>query len=166
MLSIQKILCPVDFSEASWAALDVAAELAAQFGATVEVLHILPVTPGGPDLAPLAVSSMLPASEERKQEAEEHLREILAQKIDAGPTIGYHIEVRFGEAAEEIVAYARDRADLIVISTHGRTGLKHLLFGSVAEAVVRQATCPVLTVRPGVIQSAENVFQVSEQAAK
>jgi nucleotide-binding universal stress UspA family protein len=142
----KRILCPVDFSDASKAALETAADLAKRQGATLTLLHAYPV-PGYtfPDGSFVASSKML---EELAEAAKAHLDEwkTLATKLGVA---GVEAVTAVGEPAAEIVAYAKEKgADLVVVGTHGRTGLTHALMGSVAERVVRRAPCPVLTVRP------------------
>jgi nucleotide-binding universal stress UspA family protein len=143
----KKILCPIDFSDASRAALEAAADLAKRFGASLALFHAYPV-PGYtfPDGSFVASSKML---EELSSQAQRHMEEWkgLAQQLGVSRV---EVATAIGEPAHEILAFAKDQhADLLVIGTHGRTGLQHALMGSVAERVVRRASCPVLTVRPG-----------------
>jgi nucleotide-binding universal stress UspA family protein len=143
----KKILCPIDFSDASRAALEAAADLAKRFGASLALFHAYPV-PGYtfPDGSFVASSKML---EELSGQAQRHMEEWkgLAQQLGVGRV---EVATAIGEPAHEILAFAKaQQADLLVIGTHGRTGLQHALMGSVAERVVRRASCPVLTVRPG-----------------
>lgn len=146
MISIKRILAPVDLSELSEKALQYAAELAEKLGAQLTVLYVvaepaavlpdmmMPVPVAAPDLDELMVSG------------KQSLTELIASKNLS--RLNAQQEVRIGEAGEEILAAATDiKADLVVIGTHGRSGLKHLLLGSVAEEVMRHAPCPVLTVR-------------------
>ncbi|MBX6315092.1 MAG: universal stress protein [Isosphaeraceae bacterium] len=146
MLAIKSILAPTDFSQHAEKALSYACDLAEHFGATLHLLHVLPdVVPVGPD--PMLVPSFPPEyyteSEAHSQEALAHVLELLSCRAPAVETA-----VRWGDAVDGIVAYAADRSiDLIVIATHGRTGLSHVLLGSVAERIVREAPCPVLTIR-------------------
>jgi nucleotide-binding universal stress UspA family protein len=142
----KRILCPIDFSDASLAALETAAEVARRYGAKVALFHAYPV-PGYtfPDGSFVASSKML---EELTSQANRHMAEWKAKAEAMG--IG-HVEAAtaIGEPAHEILAFAKAQsADLVVIGTHGRTGLQHALMGSVAERVVRRSLCPVLTVRP------------------
>ncbi len=142
----KRILCPIDFSDASRAALQVAGEIARRYGAKVALFHAYPV-PGYtfPDGSFVASSKML---EELSGQANQHMAEW--KTLAEGMGIA-HVEVAtaVGEPAHEILAFAKAQgADLVVIGTHGRTGLQHALMGSVAERVVRRSTCPVLTVRP------------------
>jgi len=145
-IRLQKILLPTDFSKYSAASTKYACELAAKFDAELHLLHTLEThlasTPNfgfGLDL-PKYVS-------ESKAAAEKSLAGILDPKwSEARTVVKAMVE---GSPKTEIIAYARKhQIDLIVLSTHGRTGLAHVLMGSVAESVVRTAPCPVLTVRP------------------
>ncbi len=142
----KRIICPIDFSDASRAALEAAAEVAKRYGAKVALFHAYPV-PGYtfPDGSFVASSKML---DELSEQAQRHLAEWKA--IAEGLGIA-HVEIAtaIGEPAHEILAFAKaQQADLLVLGTHGRTGIQHALMGSVAERVVRRSTCPVLTVRP------------------
>lgn len=145
-IRLQKILLPTDFSTYSAAATKYACELAAKFDAELHLLHVLEThlasTPNfglGLDL-PKYIS-------ESKAAAEKSLAGVLDPKWAAGRTVAKAMVE--GSPKVEIVAYARKNSiDLIVLATHGRSGLAHVLMGSVAENVVRSAPCPVLTVRP------------------
>jgi nucleotide-binding universal stress UspA family protein len=145
MLNIEKILFATDFSPPSDHALQLALELAEKFGAELHVLHVVQ------DLAPLVGDPAITIDlsnkylAEARQYAQRALQSLPGERRPhAGRTIR---ELREGSPFVEIVRYAREMGiDLIVIGTHGRTGLKHLLLGSVAENVVRKASCPVLTV--------------------
>ena len=142
----KKILCPIDFSDASRTALETAADLARRHGASLTLFHAYPV-PGYtcPDGSFVASTKML---EELADQARRHLDEWKGIATGLGLT-SVDAATAVGEPAYEICAYAKDKAiDLVVVGTHGRTGLTHALMGSVAERVVRKAPCPVLTVRP------------------
>ena len=142
----KKILCPIDFSDASRTALETAADLARRHGASLTLFHAYPV-PGYtfPDGSFVASSKMM---EELAEAAKAHLDEWKAMAVRLGVP-GVEAVTAVGEPAHEIVAFAREqKCDLLVLGTHGRTGLSHALMGSVAERVVRKAPCPVLTVRP------------------
>jgi nucleotide-binding universal stress UspA family protein len=142
----KRICCPIDFSDASRAAMEVACDLARRFGATLTLLHAYPV-PGYtfPDGSVVASPRML---QELADQANRHLADWQRDALQAGaPAV--RVETAVGDPASEIVAWAQDKgADLLVLGTHGRTGLEHALMGSVAERVVRRARCPVLTVHP------------------
>lgn len=143
-LRLKKILVPVDFSEFAAKAVKYAARFAEQFGATLVVVHVIePVRSPESVLIP---PEMEEVNRGRLQLARSALAEFVRKQVPAG----LHTETltRLGHPVEHITSAARDfDADLIVIATHGHTGLKHLLLGSVAERVVRLAPCPVLTVR-------------------
>ena len=145
MISLKRILVPTDFSEPSRKALAYAEALAKAFGASIDVLHVVEEPPMG-----WAVEGYVPAPpayrESIVRSAEEHLRQELSVHApkDATP----REVVRLGSPFSEIVRYAKtEPIDLIVMGTHGRGMIAHLLMGSVAERVVRTAPCPVLTVR-------------------
>jgi nucleotide-binding universal stress UspA family protein len=147
MLPIDRILAPTDFSKHSEAAVRTACELAHRLGAELHLLHVLSdvVVPAGPD--PMLISSMPP---EYYREVESQARQTLDSLCPGDWPLPSKVvtEVRWGDAVDEIHAYASEKAiDLIVVATHGRTGLAHVLLGSVAERIVREAPCPVLTIR-------------------
>ena len=146
-VSIRRILFPTDFSEPAKEAQKYAMALADRFGAELHLLHVVPEV--AMPLPDSTTSWTLPAAD-LKLQVEAAERQLLH---DLGPDWAeerrtVHTAV-VGNAVEEIVKYAREHEiGLIVIGTHGRTGLSHLLLGSVAEKLVRLATCPVLTVHP------------------
>lgn len=154
MIDFKRVLAPTDFSESSEEALRQACWLAERFGAELHVLHVLTeIVPTGPD--PLMMPVMPPKF---YQDDEDKARKTLESvvKCDWGNPQSVKTAVRWGSAAEAIVDYAAEQAiDLIVISTHGRTGLSHILLGSVAERIVREAPCPVLTIRRRKIERKE-----------
>ena len=147
-MQIRSILLPTDFSECANYALSYTAELARIFGARIICVNVIePVVPtvGYTGMAePLPIADI---SEQLEDSAERELPKIAGCDECAGLDIEEVIV--HGEASSEIVRVARERGvDLIVISSHGRTGLGRILFGSTAQAVVRHATCPVLVVKP------------------
>jgi universal stress protein A len=145
-IRLQKILLPTDFSNYSAAATKYACELATKFDAELHLLHTLEThissTPG------FGMGLPLPNYiSETRAAAEKSLDEVLDPKWAAGRTVIRAVVE--GSPKLEIIQYARKQnIDLIVLATHGRTGLPHIIMGSVAETVVRSAPCPVLTVRP------------------
>ncbi len=147
MVEIRRILAPTDFSHHAEAAVAYAAGLAERLGAELHLLHVLSevVTPIGPD--PMLVSAIPPEFyTETEAQSQAALESLL--RVEWGQPTHVVCTVRWGDAIDVIHSYARDQAiDLIVISTHGRTGLGHVLLGSVAERIVREAPCPVLTIR-------------------
>jgi universal stress protein A len=147
LLAVTRILVPIDFSPSARAALEYASFLSGKLGAAIEVLHVWE-PPGyvGPDaLALLPVGSGQPGWEQTRTEVQREGETLLGR--GARPST-MSIRVESGEPSDKILEIARDgRADLIVMGTHGRTGLARLLIGSVAEAVLRRSVCPVLTLR-------------------
>jgi nucleotide-binding universal stress UspA family protein len=140
MLPLKKILCPTDFSQPSFEALSVASALATQFGAELYVLHVM--EPQEPVLGIVSVEEF-----ERARSAE--AVQSIYRQVDklAGKNLKTRPIIKSGDAATEILQTAtEEQPDLIVIATHGLTGWRHLVFGSVAEAVVNQAQKPVLTI--------------------
>jgi len=144
MLTIKKILCPTDFSGASRLAVDAAADIAAQYQAALLLVHVVPVVPALPP-NPNFVLAVPEYERELHAEAERQLS-ALAARLTARK-LAVHTVVGHGDAGHEIVRMAQAEAvDLIVIATHGTTGWQHVMFGSVAERVVRLARRPVLTI--------------------
>lgn len=138
MLPIHTILHPTDFSEHSEYAFRFACALARDYGARLVVLHVAPsaVVAFGDGIVAFPI--------------DDHQEELarLSKIQDREPKLVADIQVAEGDAVPEILRVARESAcDLIVMGTHGWTGLRRLLMGSVAEGVVRRATCPVLTVK-------------------
>lgn len=143
-MDIRKILVPVDFSTQSRAALDHAIALAKKLGASITLVHAyeIPVytLPDGAWTLPASQATAL------ADDAQKALDAILEKRADSGVPIDAKL-VR-GVAFDEIGKAAVEiGADLVVIATHGRTGLAHLFLGSVAERVVRTCTVPVMTIR-------------------
>ena len=133
-----RILCPLDFEECSLKALGLAVRLAAQNQAELYLLHVCPVV-----LIPLGGQVTEPVMAE--QSARQRLEEIANRDL-AG--IRYELLVTTGDVAERMISVQTGlAADLIVMGTHGRGGLRRLFLGSVAERIVREASCPVLTTR-------------------
>jgi universal stress protein A len=154
MIAMKKVLIPTDFSDCSYRALQYGLAVAEKFQAKPYIIHVweLPMTGG---ILPVEPYPEMVFTEEQKA-AKERLtsltEELKTQGIDAEPIFA------FGKPYVEIVKAVADlEIDLIVLATHGRGGLSHLLLGSVAEKVVRLAPCPVLTVR--------TLRPVAEQAA-
>lgn len=149
MIPIERILCPIDFSEFSRRALDHAAAIARRYESTVTVFNVTTVPPAaalasGTPLLPITPPTpgdleALLASMKRFADVEAGLETRLSMQFEIGE----------GDAAGEILDRARTLpSDLIVMGTHGRSGFRRLLLGSVTEKVVRSARCPVLTVPP------------------
>jgi nucleotide-binding universal stress UspA family protein len=146
MRPIQRLLVPTDFSECSEAAAAVAAQLAKRLGAAVELLTVVDTTPL------LEAYGYVEFREERiaqiRADAEAKLGAFASKHFAGLGQVRHH--VYDGNVFLKILEAAADiGSDLIVLGTHGRTGLAHLLIGSIAEKVVRKSPVPVLTVRPG-----------------
>jgi len=175
-VEIKRILTPTDFSESAQHAMTYGASLAQQFGAELHVLHVLrdmhdAVT--HPDFTAhgeqarayfgrleeeaVASGTALPAEPDEDESVHAYLRQLesgiesqldTATSGDVWSQVNVIKAMRYGNPVSEICRYAlKQHIDLIVLGTHGRTGLKHLLIGSVTERVVRAAPCPTLAVR-------------------
>jgi nucleotide-binding universal stress UspA family protein len=149
-MKAEKILVPTDFSDCSLAALEMATNLALESRAGLLLVHAQepPLVYRGEelylDLDAAGVASPLESLRER-------LEQRLAEIAPSDPRVPCQRRVALGEPSAAIVQIAaEEHVDLIVIATHGWRGLKRLLMGSVAEAVVRRAPCPVITVKPPV----------------
>jgi nucleotide-binding universal stress UspA family protein len=145
-MEIHRILAPTDFSELSKQGLERALELAETFGANLTLLHVV-------EPPPYPVEGIVPAHlgatllDDLEREANNELAHIL--RPPPGSKVAVTRRVVIGVPYRKIIEVAEEeKADLIVMTTHGRTGLSHLVMGSVAEKVVRTAPCPVLTIRP------------------
>jgi nucleotide-binding universal stress UspA family protein len=146
---LNRILVPTDFSETADYALAYAKDLAARLGASLHLVHVYSDPYAAAAYAPEVYASV-PA--EVRQRALEEVRERLLERLDASEECRFRGSrgVVRGLVAPQIVDYATSQnIDVIVMGTHGRRGVAHLLLGSVAEHVVRTAGCPVLTVRAG-----------------
>jgi len=146
MVPIRRILFPTDFSEHAEYAWPFALQFAQEFGAEVHLLHVVAPPPRLTEAYSLQFD---PEKFAAVLTAEAHASlDRLVRAAAKDSTIGFRPEVRIGVDFHEIIDYARKQEiDLIVMATHGRTGLAHALVGSVAEKVVRKAPCPVLTVK-------------------
>jgi universal stress protein A len=140
----KRIVCATDFSDTAEAAWDLASDLAQTHRAELVLVHVFIELPVYPEVA---VASIQQVWEEQREWAERQLAARIEAAVKRGLTARYLLKT--GTAPEEIVQAATDEhADLIVVGTHGRTGIERLVIGSVAERVVRIAPCPVLTVKP------------------
>lgn len=138
MFPLKKILCPIDFSDPSYEALKVANESASYFSAELYLVHVIP---------PVHVVPAPPLYQQQLEEsAENSLNEISKTRVSKNLQIRQIIE--HGDPAAEIVRIAaEEKIDLLIIATHGQSGWRQFIFGSVADKVVRLAQCPVLTIR-------------------
>jgi universal stress protein A len=145
MRRFRTILVPLDFSETSGAALEMAIRLAGEGGATLHLLHAYEIPLG--TIPPYGVAVPASVLDEVRDAAARRLEKAVQRVEGAGVACRTHLV--HAAPAEAIVEAAREMgADLIVMGTRGLAGVKHLLLGSVAERVVRQAPCPVLTTKP------------------
>lgn len=148
-LAPKKVLWPTDFSAVSAEGGRYARAYCEHFGATLHVVHVMPPALGPelpatipPEMPPLATDPSLLESSRLS------LSRVVAEVI--GTTEGVVMDSFFGGPWDGVCDYARQNAiDLIILATHGRTGLAHVLIGSTAEKIVQHAPCPVLTVKQG-----------------
>ena len=155
-MQIRSILLPTDFSECGNYALSYAASLARTFKASIICINV--IEPIVPTVGYSGMTEPLPIADITEQLEDSAERE-LPQVMKCEELHGLNVEevIVHGDAAAEIVRVASERnVDLIVISSHGRTGLGRMIFGSTAEAVVRHAGCPVLVVKPPPEEEDEN----------
>lgn len=149
-MKIQSIVVPVDYSDHSQHALEYAGELASRFGAKVEVVHVwdrpsyVPntlIVPHG-ETVPRSLTDLI------RENAEREMDEFLEKaSLPNDVALTHHLES--GEPASTVIKhFEKQPCDLVVVGTHGRSGVRHLLLGSVAEKLVRLSPVPVLTVPP------------------
>ena len=141
-----KILVPIDFSDYTDEILHAAVQLAQKFGSTLHLLHVIPnMDYFTPYESFLPAESLINAQRDIEREVDKDM-DAITKKIGDVPVVR---AVRAGVAFAEIVDYVRKEGiDLVVMGTHGRGGIEHILLGSVAEKVIRRAPCPVMTIRP------------------
>ena len=171
MSEFKRILCPVDLSGFSMEALRLAAQLAKGGTAVLDILHVIhnpfdelymsAITESDPALLeayaaePSKRAKIVRATQDH---AEVLLKQFCREAVSGVAKVNYHI--RQGDPFENILEASEDfQSDLIALATHGRTGLKRLVIGNVAEKVVRHARCPVLTIKP------KNAHSIEEAAA-
>ena len=144
MINLKAILVPVDFSDCSDAATKYGYAMAEAFGATVHLLNVVQ----DPYMLPWVADGFAAAAVDLLGDWEAQEKECLGVLVPTATTATTVLQTRAGSPDREIVRYAAEQhIDLIVLGTHGRGPLGHMLLGSVAERVVRTAPCPVLTVR-------------------
>lgn len=145
-LGIRRILVPIDFSVHSKNALKYAVPMAGQFHAALHLVYVVEPTIYPADLGFGQV--VLPrVEEELRQKGAEELQALIEREI--GGTVPATFAVRTGNPHHEILAEAEEQTvDLIIVATHGHSGVEHMLFGSTADRIVHHAPCPVLTIRP------------------
>ena len=148
-VAVKNVLFATDFSEASEAALPYVAAFSEHYGSMIHLTHVLPdvrfLRPGAPDPAVFG-----PIYEDAYGSAQEKMRR-LSRRLKGYPN---RIYVRHGEISQIVSDMVREQdIDIVIAGTHGRTGLGRLIMGSVAEEILRQSPCPVLTVGPNVISA-------------
>jgi universal stress protein A len=150
--TFKKLLVPVDFSDCSKAALEHAELIGRQFGASITILHVW--EPPSSKIPSISLQSFdFPEQANKRletivfREAAMEMRDFL-HDFDRDDSLEVRCQLVSGQPTEQILSLAEDGAyDLIVMGTHGRSGLAHLFMGSVTEKVLRQAPCPVLAIR-------------------
>jgi nucleotide-binding universal stress UspA family protein len=148
MIALRRILFPTDFSDLSRHVLSYARSFAESFEAELHMLHVVDESfqywmATGPNSLPVG-----PSPEELATASEKAMADFVRQHLADATGMAIITKVVVGRPFLEIIRYSRDQQiDLIVLGTHGRSGLSHVLMGSVAEKVVRKAPCPVLSVR-------------------
>jgi nucleotide-binding universal stress UspA family protein len=163
MLPPKLILSPIDFSDPSHAALDVAADFATRFGAELLLVHVVPAIPDLPESVSMLKEgeydqSLVDAAGKRLSD----LAATLAQKnVKARTEVGSANDV----GMELVRSAEHNHVDLTIIATHGMTGWHKIAFGSVAEKVVKQASCPVLVLRANALEDAGGEKKATSSAA-
>ena len=158
---ITRILVPVDFSAHSENAVNYATKLAQRFGGTVELLHVVEdLFASGAWRAEAFTPNIPELMNDLMADARRRLDALKTAAAKGGVTLATHVVT--GQPSRLITEFAKTGAfDLIVMGTHGRTGLSHVLLGSVAERVVRTAPCPVLTMRDTTSHTSESGVEVA-----
>jgi nucleotide-binding universal stress UspA family protein len=144
-IELRRILVPIDFSDHSKKALQYAIPFAEQFKSSIDLLYVVEPTiyPADFSFGQVGFPSV---EDELRQRGAEELQALMRNEI--GTRVDSRFAVKTGKAFNEIDQYAKEEGiDLIIIATHGHSGMEHVLFGSTAEKVVRYAPCPVLVVR-------------------
>jgi nucleotide-binding universal stress UspA family protein len=142
MLPIKKIICPTDFSEPAKMGLESAIELSDRFSAELVLIHVINPVPMVATAAPHLPTIL----EGLRESAQKAINDLFNNVIPKNMQARYHLVE--GNTADLIIRTAEEEnADLIVIATHGESGWRKLVFGSVAEKVIRSANCPVMVIR-------------------
>jgi nucleotide-binding universal stress UspA family protein len=145
MVVFKEIIVPTDFSEHSLRALDYAVEIADRFGSELKIIYVIEPLLQAADVSWTSVD-FEQLNETHKLSAEKQLQQLVDERLPQD--LPADTKILFGKPFVEILKYAKkENADLIVMATHGRGAIAHILMGSTAEKVVRKAPCPVLTVK-------------------
>ncbi len=163
MMNPKIILSPIDFSDSSLEALDVARDVASRYGSVIVLVHVVPFIPKLPG----DVSIFHEGDYERGliKEAQQRLDDLAAKLKEQGITARTTVGLANDAAMEILRAAEHEHANLIVIATHGMTGWRRLAFGSVTDKVVRTAECPVLVLRKSASSNAGDTEEKSASAA-
>ena len=148
-MDIKKILTPVDFSPCSSEALRKSIQLASAFGATIDVLNVWepPLYISGDVIVPMRSGELVPLHDIAMSDASQWLEDLVGRHSPP-ENVELRPRMEIGRLHSRVLALAvEEQFDLIVMGTHGRKGIAHFLLGSVVEKVIREAPCPVLTVR-------------------
>lgn len=145
MLPPKLILSPIDFSDPSHEALDTSANLASRYGAELLLVHVVPMLPRLP--SPATIFNEAEFEQELHKDAVKRLQELSKKLGEKGVKSTSEVGTANDVSMETLRIGEQHHVDLIVIATHGMTGWRRLAFGSVAEKVVRLASCPVLVLR-------------------
>lgn len=157
------VLSPIDFSDSSLEALAVARDIASRYGSEILLVHVVPVIPKLPENVGIFHEGAY--ENDLIHSAELKLADLVAKLKEQGTTARSTVGLANDVAMEILRAAEHERADLIVIATHGMTGWRRLAFGSVTDKVVRTADCPVLVLRKSTAAQAEPAAEKSASAA-
>jgi nucleotide-binding universal stress UspA family protein len=150
MFQLKKILYPTDFSESSLEALKYALSFAKSCQAKLILMHVVNEKIFSEGLSLARVSAPEALEQEMTAEAGRQLKMLIPAEERKG--LDWEMVILYGMPFLEIIRYAKQNAvDMIIIGTHGRSGVEHIIFGSTAEKVVRKASCPVLSVKPAAL---------------
>ncbi|RME22566.1 MAG: universal stress protein [Deltaproteobacteria bacterium] len=165
-MTTDTILVPVDYTGCAFEVAATASDIASRLGAEVVLLNVVKLPAGLPAdtmIHPHGSAMAVKAIEYLDQDARDHLEPLTALFVDAGCKV--RIALRHGETVDAILAAARDvGATMIIMGTHGRRGLRRLVEGSVAEAVMRRAEIPVVTIRTQAPESHPGLSPAQQQA--
>lgn len=149
MCELSKVLVPIDFSEASEKILHYGAAVAKQFKATLLIVHVVESFEKYSAISSMPHISFGELEKDLRKGAERHMERFLDKTLGEEPEVAFQSMIMAGKITEVINSVAKSEgADLIVMGTHGYKGLERMLFGSVAEGVVKTAPCPVLSINP------------------
>ncbi len=146
MPQIKKILFPVDFTTATDKILPFVKDMVKVFNAKLYIMHVIrsPEEFAGFEMGPAWYATF---EKELKEGAEKSMRRLVSEQLEDLEDVETNIEI--GDIADTIIGFVNDNdVDMIIIGTHGRKGLEKVMFGSVAEGVIKDAPCPVLTINP------------------